>query len=267
MLKKNPPPWKKKQTQAGAILFEENEGKRRFCGYKSERFTDAEIHYHSTFKEILAVKRGIESFQFHLVGYDFLVEMDMSSFPKMVKFKQKQVPHPQLLRWAKWFFRYHFDVKHIQGKTNVLVDILSRPTIKPAESLFLKPLGLYPKYPFINPINLQFTKFPKELKWMFWYLTHLFHIGIIFPTQDLQHFLTEAIHDEFSPELKNLVTFFKWFYPLEQWADMIMFEFIKNTRAQWIMIIFYKPQYFMQNVPATQLRAFPSAWIHKVFYE
>ncbi|MFQ6649942.1 hypothetical protein Gotur_022911 [Gossypium turneri] len=98
--------------------------------------------------------------------------------------------------------------------------------------LFLKLLGLHPKYPFINPINLQFTKFPEELKWMFWYLTHLFHIGIIFSIHDLQHFLTEAIHDEISPELKNLDTFFKWFYPLEQWAGMIMFEFLKNTRAQ-----------------------------------
>ncbi|MBA0575757.1 hypothetical protein Golob_024346 [Gossypium lobatum] len=79
----------------GAILFEEEEnGKRRLCGYKSGRFTDAEIHYHSTLKEILAVKRDISKFEFHLLGYHFLVEMDMSSFPKMLKFKQKEVPHP-----------------------------------------------------------------------------------------------------------------------------------------------------------------------------
>ncbi|MBA0615947.1 hypothetical protein Godav_016045 [Gossypium davidsonii] len=74
-----------------------------------------------------------------------------------------------------------------------------------------------------------------------------------------------AIQDEISPEMKNLATFLKWFYPLEQWADMIMLEFLKNTRVQWILIIFYKPQYFMQNGPATQLEAFPSAWIHKTY--
>ncbi|XP_040964598.1 uncharacterized protein [Gossypium hirsutum] len=134
MLKKDPPPWGPKQTKAvqqlkekttnlpplqipsegrrilqtdasdkywGAILFEEEDGKRRLCGYKSGRFTDAEIHYHSTFKEILAVKYGISKFQFHLTGYHFLVEMDMSSFPKMLKFKQKEVLHPQHLRWAE----------------------------------------------------------------------------------------------------------------------------------------------------------------------
>ncbi|MBA0732706.1 hypothetical protein Gogos_016778 [Gossypium gossypioides] len=47
---------------------------------------------------------------------------------------------------------------------------------------------------------------------------------------------------------------------------MIRFEFLKNKRAQWILIIFYKPQYFMQNGPATQLRAFPSAWIHRSYF-
>lgn len=39
-------------------------------------FSTAEAHYHSTFKEILAVKRGIEKFQFHLTGRKFTVEMD-----------------------------------------------------------------------------------------------------------------------------------------------------------------------------------------------
>ncbi|KAK8999794.1 hypothetical protein V6N11_065290 [Hibiscus sabdariffa] len=112
MLKKDPPQWSTAQTKVvkilkeklqhlpplqipsegkrilqtdasdkywGAILFEEKQGKRQLCGYKSGRFSDAEIHYHSTFKEILAVKKGISKFEFHLIGHHFLVEMDMSS--------------------------------------------------------------------------------------------------------------------------------------------------------------------------------------------
>ena len=70
-----------------AALFEEIDGKRNICGYKSGAFKRSELHYHSTFKEILAVKHGIEKFQFHLLGHNFLVEMDMSSFPKMLQFK------------------------------------------------------------------------------------------------------------------------------------------------------------------------------------
>ena len=74
-----------------AALFEEIDGKRNICGYKSGAFKPSELHYHSTFKEILAVKHGIEKFQFHLLGHNFLVEMDMSSFPKMLQFKRKML--------------------------------------------------------------------------------------------------------------------------------------------------------------------------------
>ncbi|KAK9025763.1 hypothetical protein V6N11_038620 [Hibiscus sabdariffa] len=131
MLKKDPPQWSKQQTMAvkilkeklqqlpslqipssgrrilqtdasdkysGAVLFEDKDGKRYICGHKSGRFSDAEIHYHSTFKEILAVKKAISKFEFHLIGHHFLVEMDMSSFPQMLKFKHKIIPNPQLLR-------------------------------------------------------------------------------------------------------------------------------------------------------------------------
>ena len=76
-----------------AALFEEIDGKKNICGYKSGAFKPSELHYHSTFKEILAVKNGIEKFQFHLLELNFLVKMDMSSFPKMLQFKRKMLPH------------------------------------------------------------------------------------------------------------------------------------------------------------------------------
>ncbi|GJW66778.1 putative reverse transcriptase domain, viral movement protein [Tanacetum coccineum] len=119
MLKKNPPQWTPRQTKAvkaikflaekmpplkipaftekrilqtdasdecwGVVLLvQDNNNKRHVCGYKSGTFKASEQHYHSTFKEILAVKRGIEKFQFHLIGHEFQVEMDMYSFPRML---------------------------------------------------------------------------------------------------------------------------------------------------------------------------------------
>ncbi|GJS28649.1 putative reverse transcriptase domain, viral movement protein [Tanacetum coccineum] len=106
MLKKNPPQWTSRQTEAvkaikclaekmpplkipassekrilqtdasdecwGAVLLvQDNNNKRHVCGYKSGTFKASEHHYHSTFKEILAVKRGIEKFLFHLIGHEF----------------------------------------------------------------------------------------------------------------------------------------------------------------------------------------------------
>ncbi|KAL4582307.1 hypothetical protein LXL04_006854 [Taraxacum kok-saghyz] len=112
----------------GAVLLvEDSSSVRSICGYKSGTFKASEQHYHSTFKEILAVKRGIEKFQFHLIGHEFHIEMDMASFPRMIQFKQKMLPEAQLLRWANWFSQWKFTVKHIKGTDNVLADFLSRP--------------------------------------------------------------------------------------------------------------------------------------------
>nr|GEW68793.1 hypothetical protein [Tanacetum cinerariifolium] len=162
MLKKNPPQWTSRQTEAvkaikslakkmpplkipaslekrilqtdasdecwGAVLLvQDNNNKRHVCGYKSGTFKASEKHYHSTFKEILAAKRGIEKFQFYLIGHEFQVEMDMSSFTRMLQFKRKMLPHAQLLRWSNWFSQWKFTVKHIKGTENVLADFLSRP--------------------------------------------------------------------------------------------------------------------------------------------
>ncbi|KAF3945982.1 hypothetical protein CMV_027697 [Castanea mollissima] len=55
-----------------AALFEEIDSKRNICGYKSGAFKPSELHYHSTFKEIIAVKHGIEKFQFHLKVFHLL---------------------------------------------------------------------------------------------------------------------------------------------------------------------------------------------------
>lgn len=111
----------------GAVLLEEGPDKqRKICGYKTGAFSPAELHYHSTYKEILAIKRAIEKFEFHLIGHHFLIETDMISFPNMLKFKQKLLPKEKLLRWANWFSNWSFYAIHVKRKTNILPDFLSR---------------------------------------------------------------------------------------------------------------------------------------------
>ncbi|XP_024039316.1 uncharacterized protein LOC127898869 [Citrus sinensis] len=75
----NPPPLKlitngKRilQTDAsdeswGAILLEESNSKEHFIAYASGQFSNTQKHYHSVFKEILAVKNGINKFEYHLI--------------------------------------------------------------------------------------------------------------------------------------------------------------------------------------------------------
>ncbi|KAK9032330.1 hypothetical protein V6N11_056601 [Hibiscus sabdariffa] len=314
----------------GAILFEEKDKKRHLCGYKSGRFSDAEIHYHSTFKEILAVKKAISKFEFHLIGHHFLVEMDMSSFPQMLKFKQKTVPHPQLLRWAEWFSKFSFDCKHIKGKTNVLADLLTRPKIMmyrasssketvpekkqkknpetasnippnlnpefPPEvyrlvlenkfhskardmifeyqldifrnygGLMLNPFGLHPDYPFIHPIHFEILEVSDEVKWLLWYFTHMYQVAIQFVLPDLQYFIDEAIQGTEPAITRNLAVMLKWFFPLSHWKEIID-QAAATDQGHFIIIIFYKPQYFMQHGKAKQLGSFPLAHIHSIQWE
>ncbi|KAL0283799.1 UNVERIFIED_CONTAM: polyprotein [Sesamum radiatum] len=100
----------------GAILIEEENGKKHFCGHASGRFKDSEKHYHAVYKEILAIKYGIKKFEFHLIGHHFTILMDNTSFPKIMDLKNKGVPEPQLLRLKDWFSKYQFTVKHIKGR-------------------------------------------------------------------------------------------------------------------------------------------------------
>jgi len=122
MLKKNAPPWGTEQTEAvralkevaknppplkipgegkrilqtdasdhywGVVLIEEVEGQRFYCGHASGQFKPEEVHYHTTFKETLVVKYGIQKFDFHLSGHVFEVHLDNSSFSKMLELKNK----------------------------------------------------------------------------------------------------------------------------------------------------------------------------------
>ncbi|KAH9671217.1 hypothetical protein KPL70_017276 [Citrus sinensis] len=71
----------------GAILLEEINGKEHFIAHASGQFSDTQKHYHSVFKEILAVKNGIKKFEYHLIGNHFLIHMDSSAFPNILNFK------------------------------------------------------------------------------------------------------------------------------------------------------------------------------------
>ena len=110
----------------GAILLEEINGKESFIAYASRHFSDTQQHYHSVYKEILAVKNGIKKFEYHLIGYHFLIRMDSSAFPNVLNLKGKIIPEKMLLRLKDWFSKYDFSVEHIKGTQDLIPDMLSR---------------------------------------------------------------------------------------------------------------------------------------------
>ncbi|KAH9780736.1 hypothetical protein KPL71_008195 [Citrus sinensis] len=126
----NPPPLKlitdgKRilQTDAsdeswGAILLEEINGKENFIAYASGHFSDTQNHYHSVFKEILAVKNDIKKFEYHLIGQHFLIRMDSSAFPNIFHFKDTKLfwTQDQVYEW--------FTAPHIAVIENDIQDVL-----------------------------------------------------------------------------------------------------------------------------------------------
>ena len=111
----------------GAVLLEKLDGKEAYCAHSSGQFKESKKHYHVIYREILAVKYGIQKFEFHLIGHNFLVRLDNSSFPKILDFKNKTLPNKHLLRLKTWFSKYDFSVQHIKGDQNLIPDLLSKP--------------------------------------------------------------------------------------------------------------------------------------------
>lgn len=79
----------------------------------------------------------IQKFNFHLRGHHFEVRMDNSSFPKILKFKNKMSPNSQTLGLKDWFSIYDFSLKYIKGTQNVIPGLLFMP-IKPIQIITTK---------------------------------------------------------------------------------------------------------------------------------
>ena len=109
-------------------MIEESEGNRRACGYKSGQFNDAQSHYPSSKKEVLAVIKGIKKFQFFLSLTPFIIEIDYKYLQGLLRKKEEgEFPDLQLARWSESLSRFKFEVKHIKGESNTVADFLSRP--------------------------------------------------------------------------------------------------------------------------------------------
>lgn len=113
----------------GSNLIRKADGKLYYCAHASGQFKDSEKHYHAVYKKLLVVKNDIKKFEFHLVGHDFIIQLDNTLFSAIMELKNKGVPEKQLLRLKDWFSKYLYTVQHIKGKENVVPDYLSRKLI------------------------------------------------------------------------------------------------------------------------------------------
>nr|GEX64878.1 putative reverse transcriptase domain, viral movement protein [Tanacetum cinerariifolium] len=290
MLKKNPPQWTSRQTEemkaikslaekmpplmipassekrilqtdasdecwGSVLLVQDNNNKRHVCGYKSGTFKAFEKHYHSTFKEILAVKRGIEKFQFHLIGHEFQVEMDMTSFPhflsrpKAYKLEENYTKDASRVQnHTPYILSMVFSVAsqkeegsssnttptiHVFDLPEEIVEIIGDLTFEKRaklcyktfltillknHGLCIKGLRFHPDYPFLN----------------------IFHIHDLW-RKTLIICRQEPVQGCPPPHSKHLLTMLQWFVPYYQWTRWLTI----TRKGTYVLVMFRRPGSFL----------------------
>nr|GEX12128.1 reverse transcriptase domain-containing protein [Tanacetum cinerariifolium] len=107
----------------GAVLGQRKTKHFQPIHYASKTMTEAQIHYTTTEKEMLAVVYAFEKFQPYLVLSKSLVYTDHSALKYLLN---KQDAKPRLLRWV--FLLQEFDITILdkKGSENLAADHLSR---------------------------------------------------------------------------------------------------------------------------------------------
>ncbi|SDA00000.1 BZ3501_MvSof-1269-A2-R1_Chr2-2g04392 [Microbotryum saponariae] len=90
----------------------------------SAKFNGAQLNYHVTDKEFLAVVSACRAFEQHLIGYPFVIVTDHQALRTIKTQKLRQTPRH--IRMCLELSRFDFEFEFIAGKNNTLADLLSR---------------------------------------------------------------------------------------------------------------------------------------------
>ena len=109
----------------GRVLSQEQEGKWKPIAFLSRTMQLAERNYKIYDKELLAIVEALTKWRQYLL--DAMEHFEVWTDHKNLKYFRE--PHKLNRRQAQWYLKlqdYDFTLKHIPGKTNTKVDILSR---------------------------------------------------------------------------------------------------------------------------------------------
>ena len=112
----------------GAVLSQKQNGKDKVVAYFSQTLSRSERNYCVTRKELLAVVKSIEHFNYYLYGQKFRVRTDHSALQWLMSFSK---PQEQLARWLEKLQIYEFTVEHRSGSEHKNADaLLRRPCVE-----------------------------------------------------------------------------------------------------------------------------------------
>lgn len=104
------------------ILCQEIDKIERVISYKSKKFRDSELHLSAVEKECKAILFSLRKFSEFLGSEKFIVYTDNKALTYLKSFHTNR----NLTRWAHEIEQYNCEIKHFEGKKNILADILSR---------------------------------------------------------------------------------------------------------------------------------------------
>ena len=108
----------------GAVLSQkQSDGRYHPMAFRSRALHGAEVNYHSTKLEFLAMKWSIEHFQTYLLGPHFKVHMDNNPLTYFLTSLNMDATKQ---RWINELVKYDFSIEYQQGKNNTVADALSR---------------------------------------------------------------------------------------------------------------------------------------------
>ncbi|GKB70905.1 reverse transcriptase domain-containing protein, partial [Tanacetum coccineum] len=107
----------------GAVLGQRRSKHFQPIHYASKTMTEAQIHYTTTEKEMLAVVYAFEKFRPYLVLSKSVVYTDHSALKYLMN---KQDAKPRLLRWVLLLQEFDITIRDKKGSENLAADHLSR---------------------------------------------------------------------------------------------------------------------------------------------
>lgn len=106
----------------GVVLSQKEEGAKRPVAYVSRKLNDHEKRYATIKRGCLALKWGIEYFQYYLLGREFTVITDHVPLKWL---KTARMDKARITRWVLVLQPFQFSVEYHPGKNNVVADFLS----------------------------------------------------------------------------------------------------------------------------------------------
>jgi hypothetical protein len=115
-----------KRGWGAVIMQEDKDGKRHPARYEGGVWSAAESKYDAGKLECRAMLKALKKFRHWLYGTYFYVETDANTLVAQLNRSATDLPGALVTQWLAWIRLFDFEVKHIEGKKNVVADALSR---------------------------------------------------------------------------------------------------------------------------------------------